>query len=73
MCESVPPLEKPMCVDACTFGALTYEEREEEVPATSVEESQEKRGEMKIGLESLIKKYGYKNVMETVARMAKKS
>jgi Fe-S-cluster-containing hydrogenase component 2 len=61
-----------MCVDACTFGALTYEEREEVVPVASVEESQEKRGEMKIGLESLIKKYGHKNVMEAVARMGKK-
>ena len=27
---------------------------------------------MKIGLESLIKKYGHKNVMDTVARMGKK-
>jgi len=72
MCESVPPLEKPMCVDACTFGALTYEEREEAVPAGSLEEPQEKRGEMKVGLESLIKKFGHKNVMDTVARMGKK-
>ena len=72
MCENVPSLEKPMCVDACTFKALTYEEREEVVPVTSVEESQEKRGEMKIGLESLIKKYGHKNVMDAVARMGKK-
>ena len=72
MCENVPPLEKPMCVDACTFGALTYEEREEVVPVASVEETQEKRGEMKIGLESLIKKYGLKKVVETVARMGKK-
>jgi len=72
MCESVPPLEKPMCVDACTFGALTYEEREVAVPVASMEDKQEKRGEMKIGLESLIKKYGYKSVMETVARMGKK-
>jgi benzoyl-CoA reductase subunit BamC len=72
MCESVPPLEKPMCVDACTFEALTYVEREEPVTVSSLEESQDKRGEMKIGLESLIKKYGYKNVMETVARLGKK-
>jgi benzoyl-CoA reductase subunit BamC len=73
MCENTPSLEKPMCVDACTFKALTYEEREEVVPVASVEESQEKRGEMKIGLESLVKKYGHKNVMETVARMGKKN
>lgn len=72
MCENEPPLEKPMCVDACTFKALTYEEREEEIPAASVEATQEKRAEMKIGLESLIKKYGQKNVMDAVTRMGKK-
>ena len=43
MCESVPPLEKPMCVDACTFGALTYEERE-----AVVEVESQKRGEMEM-------------------------
>ena len=36
MCEDVPPLDEPMCVQACKFDALTYEEREE-VP---VEKSQ---------------------------------
>ena len=73
MCESDPPLEKPMCVEACTFGALTYVEREEVIPLVSVEESQEKRGEMKIGLEMLIKKYGFRNVADTVARMGRKN
>jgi benzoyl-CoA reductase subunit BamC len=63
MCESVPPLEKPMCVDACTFGALTYEEREVEV-----EKEEVKHGEMEIGLRSLIRKYGRQKVMESVAR-----
>ncbi len=72
MCESQPPLEKPMCVDACTFGALIYEEKEVAIPVASVEASQEKRGEMKTGLESLIRKYGIKNVTETVARLGKK-
>jgi benzoyl-CoA reductase subunit BamC len=66
MCESVPPLEKPMCVDACTFGALTYEEREE-----AVEAEPPKRGEMEIGLKSLINKYGSKRVMDTLARLQK--
>jgi benzoyl-CoA reductase subunit BamC len=71
MCENEPPLEKPMCVDACTFGALTYEEREEVVVAP-IEAEQDKRGEMKIGLESLVKKHGWKQVAETVARLGKK-
>jgi benzoyl-CoA reductase subunit BamC len=66
MCESVPPLEKPMCVDACTFGALTYEEREEVVEAEPP-----KRGEMEIGLKTLINKYGSKRVMDTLARLSK--
>jgi benzoyl-CoA reductase subunit BamC len=66
MCESVPPLEKPMCVDACTFGALTYEEREEEVV-----EEEEKPGDMEIVFESLVKKYGKKKVMDTFTRLSK--
>jgi Fe-S-cluster-containing dehydrogenase component len=66
MCESVPPLEKPMCVDACTFGALIYEEREVEV-----EKEEEKRGEMEIGLKSLIRKHGLKKVAEAVTRASK--
>ena len=55
-----------MCVDACTFGALTYEEREEVVEAEP-----QKRGEMEIGLKSLIKKYGLKRVMDTITRVSK--
>jgi benzoyl-CoA reductase subunit BamC len=68
MCENVPPLEKPMCVDACTFGALTYEEREEEV---FEEEEQVKRGEMELAYELLVKKHGKKKVMDTFARLSK--
>jgi benzoyl-CoA reductase subunit BamC len=66
MCESDPPIEKPMCVDACTFGALTYEEREVEEKEVKV-----KRGEMEIGLKSLIKKYGLKKIMDTAVRVSK--
>ena len=56
-----------MCVDACTFGALTYEERE-----VAVEEAEpQKRGEMEIGLKQLVKKYGSKKVMDTLARLQK--
>jgi benzoyl-CoA reductase subunit BamC len=54
-----------MCVDACTFGALTYEEREE----SGAEE--EKREEMEIAFESLVKKYGKKKVMDTFTRLSK--
>jgi benzoyl-CoA reductase subunit BamC len=51
----------------CRADALTYEEREEEV-----EEEKEKLGDMEIGLESLVDKYGMQKVMDTVARMSKK-
>jgi len=43
-----------MCVDACTFGALTYEEREEEVKA----EEEVERGDMEMAYEQLVKKHG---------------
>jgi len=67
MCESVPPLEKPMCVDACTFGALTYEEREEEVKA----EEEVERGDMEMAYEQLVKKHGKKRLMETFTRLSR--
>jgi benzoyl-CoA reductase subunit BamC len=67
MCEDDPPLSEPMCVQACEFDALIYEEREEEV-----EEEDVKRGEMEIAFESLVKKHGLKKVMDTFTRMSKK-
>jgi benzoyl-CoA reductase subunit BamC len=51
----------------CRHDALTYEESEEEVGEEEV-----KLGEMEIGLESLVDKYGMQKVMDTVARMSKK-
>src|SRR4030043_740240 len=66
MCEDDPPQEKPLCVQWGINDALTYEEREEEV------EEEVKLGEMEIGLESMVDKYGLQKVIDTVARMAKK-
>jgi benzoyl-CoA reductase subunit BamC len=68
MCESDPPLEKPMCVQVCEPGCLTYEETD--VPVTT-EVAEEKREEMEIGLESLVKKHGLKTVTEILAKIAK--
>jgi benzoyl-CoA reductase subunit BamC len=65
MCENDPPLSEPMCVQWCLNDALTYEEREEEV-----EEEKEKLGDVEIGLESLVDKYGMQKIMDTVARMS---
>ena len=68
MCEDVPPLSEPMCVQACVFDALTYVEREE---VRTEEVEQEKRGEMEIGLKSLVKKHGLQKVMDIIARISK--
>ena len=66
MCESDPPLSEPMCVQVCDFNALIYEEREEE----GAEE--ERQGEIEIGLESLINRYGLQKVIDLISRMSNK-
>ena len=65
MCESDPPLAEPMCVQWCLADALTYEEREVEV-----DEEEEPREEMEIGVEALVDKYGLQEIMDTVARVS---
>ncbi|MFA7278698.1 MAG: hypothetical protein WC100_01220 [Sterolibacterium sp.] len=67
MCESVPPLAEPMCVAVCESGALTYVERTE----PRKEKEQEKRGQMEVGLESLVNQFGMKAVVEGLTRMSK--
>ena len=64
MCEDEPPLEEPMCVQVCLTDALTYEEREEEV------EEEEQLDELEMGLETLIAKYGFDRVADTLARIS---
>jgi benzoyl-CoA reductase subunit BamC len=72
LCENEPPLEKPMCVQVCEPGCLTYEEREVEEGTSSDQGTVlVKLSEMELGLESLIKKYGLKTVKETLGRMGK--
>ncbi len=66
MCEDNPPLKMPKCVEWCPNQALIYEEREEEV-----EEQQPQLGEVEVGVESMIDKYGLQKVLETVAKLAK--
>jgi benzoyl-CoA reductase subunit BamC len=67
MCESDPTLKEPMCVQWCLAEALTFEQREE--PA---EEGQE-APEVEVGLEALANKYGWQTVIDSVARMSKKT
>jgi benzoyl-CoA reductase subunit BamC len=67
MCESVPPLPEPMCVKVCEADALTYLEREVERD----EKPQEQRGQIEIGLESLVNQYGMEAVIDRLNRMSK--
>ena len=67
MCETVPPLAEPMCVEFCEADALTYVEREEEQD----EKPQEKRGEIEIGLELLVNQYGLEAVIDSLNQRSK--
>src|SRR4030043_2034881 len=44
MCESDPPLEKPMCVQKCLNDVLIYEEREEKEEEEEVKLEEVERG-----------------------------
>ena len=66
MCEDEPPRAKPLCVEWCLSDALVYEEREEEV-----EEADVSPGDVEIGVESLIDKFGLQQVLDTLARVSK--
>ena len=67
MCESVPPLEEPMCVKVCEAEALTYVEREVKRDL----KPQEKRGQIEVGLESLVNQYGLEAVVESLNRISR--
>jgi benzoyl-CoA reductase subunit BamC len=67
MCEDVPPLKEPMCVQMCARDCLTYIEKEVEVAEEEVT-----RGEMEMGIASLIKKYGAEVVRNAVIRATKR-
>lgn len=64
MCEDDPAQDKPLCVQWCIHEALVYEEREEEVAEEAKQE------DVELGLESMIDKYGWEKVMDTVARIS---
>lgn len=62
MCESVPPLAEPMCVQICSRGALTYEEREEEIVEKDVVEEDVDRSKIETGIQALIRRFGANSV-----------
>ncbi|MCL5057510.1 MAG: (4Fe-4S)-binding protein [Actinobacteria bacterium] len=65
-CDMCEDQEEPLCVQWCMVNALTCEESEEEV------EEEAKLGDMKIGLKSLVDKYGLQKLVDAVARMSKR-
>ena len=67
MCESDPPLAEPMCVQACKFEALTYEERQAETEAPPWSQ-----GGIEDGLTALIDRHGLQKTLDAVARMLTK-
>ncbi len=64
MCEGDSTIEEPACVQVCRVDALTYEEKEVEVE----EETEGGMDELDLGLESLINRYGFHQVMETMIK-----
>jgi len=66
-CDMCEDEKEPLCVQWCLAGALVLEEREEE------REEEPQLGEIEIGLESLVNRHGLQKVMDTVARISKKS
>lgn len=69
MCEDDPTGKGPVCVQVCGTEALVYEEYEVE----ATEEEQVKLSDLEIGLRSLIDKYGYQNLEDSMIRIAQKS
>ena len=75
MCEDVPAIDEPMCVQACKFDALTYEEREEEVAEEAPQEGSQQaidQVELKAAYEYLVKQHGQKKVADTFSRLSKR-
>jgi len=64
MCEGE---SAPLCVQWCLNEALVYQEREEEGEAEPVQE------DLEIGLESLVRTYGWRKLEDTIARLAYKN
>lgn len=66
MCESVPALDKPMCVQWCLVEALVYQEREEVVA-----DDEAPRDEIENGLAAMADKHGMQSLLNAIARMSK--
>ena len=72
MCEAVPPLEEPMCVQMCARDCLTYSVREEVVAAEEEAQEAANQTELKTAYEALVKKHGRKKVENTFFQLLKR-
>lgn len=71
MCEGDDSLTEPMCVVACKFDALIYEERVEQVEEDGINGT-DKQATLQVAFEALVKKYGKKNLIETFSQLSKR-
>lgn len=65
-CDMCELEEEVMCVKWCDVDALVYEEVEKEITEERVNEKEQ----LEIGLESLVDKYGLKELQATIARLS---
>jgi benzoyl-CoA reductase subunit BamC len=70
MCEDVPPLSEPMCVQMCARDCLTYVEREVMAGEEETEEPDNQMMELKTAYQALVKKHGQQKVLETFSRLS---
>jgi len=68
MCESVPPLDEPLCVTACEPGCLTYVVREVE---TDVDDHATQQA-MEQGVEALVRRHGIEAVLANLNLVTRK-
>ncbi len=72
MCEDVPPLSEPMCVQMCARDCLTYSEREVIVAEAEAEEPDRERLELKTAYQALVKRHGQQKVVDTFSRLSRR-
>jgi len=65
-CDMCDGEDVPLCVQVCRPGVLVYEEREEEIG-----NEKPQLGDVEIGVDAMIDKYGLQKVLEAIARKAK--
>jgi benzoyl-CoA reductase subunit BamC len=73
MCEDIPEVDEPLCVKWCGVDALIYEEREVEVEEDEEKDEKVKVGEIELGLDTMVERYGLQKVKDVIAQKFKKA